>query len=126
MQPPLQHDCTAVSRATMRIAACRVVDSEIDDQPTRSYTVEEFSQIQRAQSLIGSVMFWRTLDRLAHPEAETRSHAMFVLRELAELAFADCGGHAFSPQEAECFRYCGMKPAGVRSAGSVGKRIDTA
>jgi hypothetical protein len=73
---------------------------------------------------VGAVAFWRALERLAAPDPNTRLHARGVLRELAERAFDDCLGVAFSPQEAECFRYCGLIPAGVRSPGALG-RIDT-
>jgi hypothetical protein len=109
----------------MRLATRKVIRSDAD-QAIRSFTAEQFARILRAQAFIASVAFWRDLDRLAQPDAETRFHAMLILREIAERAYEDCGGHAFSPQEAECFRYCGLTPAGVRSAGSVGKRIDTA
>jgi hypothetical protein len=104
----------------MRLATCKVIRSDAD-QALRSFTAEEFGQIQRAQSFTGSVAFWRTLDRLAHPEVETRFHAVAILRELAELAYADCGGHAFSPQQAECFEYCGLAPKSIRPAGSIGR-----
>jgi hypothetical protein len=108
----------------MRVAAVKVIDADIDHAPTRIFTAEEFAQIQRAQRFVDSVAFWRTLDRLAHPEAETRFHATLLLRELAELAYVDCGGCAFSPHQAECFEYCGLVPKCVRPAGSLG-RIDT-
>jgi hypothetical protein len=82
--------------------------------------MEEFGQIQRAQSFIGSVSFWRALHRLAKPSAEITFHATLILREIAELAYADCGGYAFSPQQADCFEYCGLVPKGIRAPGSAG------
>jgi hypothetical protein len=106
----------------MRLVACKVINSELDQR--RSFTVEEFGQIQRAQSFIGSVKFWHSLDRLANPEPETRFHARLLLQKLAELAYADCGGHAYSPQHGECLTFCGLRPLTIRPPGSVGK-IDT-
>jgi hypothetical protein len=41
-----------------------------------------------------------------------------VLRQLAELAYADCGGRPFSPQQAECLEYCGLVPKGIRPGGT--------
>jgi hypothetical protein len=55
----------------------------------------------RSSNFIGAVTFWRSLERLADPEPRTRFQAMCVLQELAKLAYANCGGLAFSPQEAE-------------------------
>jgi hypothetical protein len=70
---------------------------------------------------MGAVSFWRQLERLADSDSPTRAHAMCLLRELAKRAFADCDGLAFSPQEAECFRYCGLAPLGVRVPGTLGR-----
>jgi hypothetical protein len=34
--------------------------------------------------------------------------------------YEDCQGIALSPQEAECFRYCGLTPRGVSPSGALG------
>jgi hypothetical protein len=103
----------------MKLAACNAIRSDAD-QTARSFTAEEFGQILRAQSFIASVAFWRDLDRLAQPDAETCSYAMGILHQIAERAFADCSGHALSPQHDECLRFCGLVPKSIRSSGSVG------
>jgi hypothetical protein len=89
---------------------------------TAKDTAEEFRKVLRSSNFVGAVVFWRALERLAAPDSHTRLHAMGVLRQLAERAFYDCLGVAFSLQEAECFRYCGLTPAGVRTPGSLGRQ----
>lgn len=89
---------------------------------TKLLTALEFRQVMRASNFIGAVAFWRALERLTQPEPQTRLDAMQILRDLARQAFEDCGRIAFSPQEAECFEYCGLKPLGLRSPGSAGHR----
>jgi hypothetical protein len=92
---------------------------------SKAFTAEEFGRIMRSCNFVGAVAFWRTLDRLAHPELQTRLHATGMLRELAKKAFDECEGLAFSPQEAECLQYCGFAPAGVRPLGSLGRETDS-
>jgi hypothetical protein len=87
-------------------------------QSSKTFTAAEFRQVMNCASFIGAVKFWRLLDGLAHPESRTRLHAIGLLAELARTSFAACGGMAFSPQQAECFEYCGLTPRGVRSPGS--------
>jgi len=65
-------------------------------------------------SFVGAVAFWRDLERLADPELRTQLRAMGILTEIARISFAACGGMAYSPQQAECFEYCGLTPQGVR------------
>jgi hypothetical protein len=40
-------------------------------------------------------------------------------------AYEDCEGVAYSLQEAECFRYCGLTPTSVRPPGSLGGKKDS-
>jgi hypothetical protein len=91
-----------------------------EGERTKRFTSREFGQILRASEFVAVVSFWREISRLAHPEWTTRMHAMGVLGELAERAFADCDGLAFSPQQVECFRHCGLTPLGVRGPGELG------
>ena len=93
---------------------------EDGEQATKTFSAMEFREAMRTSSFIGAVTFWRTLERLADPESRTRLHAMGVLMELARSSFAACGGTAYSPQQAECFGYCGLTPRGIRSPGSAG------
>jgi hypothetical protein len=91
------------------------LDASGIDRTTKQFTAEEFAKVLRRSNFVGAVVFWRALERLAAPDPHTRLHAMGLLRELAGRAFDDCLGFAFSPQEAECFRYCGLMPRGVRT-----------
>jgi hypothetical protein len=75
----------------------------------------------RSCNFVGACAFWRALDRLAHPEPLTRFHAIGVLQEFARKAFDKCHGVAYSPQEAECFEFCGLTPLGILSTGSLGR-----
>jgi hypothetical protein len=96
------------------------VDRSYDIQVgSKCFTKEEFFRIQRSSNFIGAVAFWRALEKLASPEPRTCFHAIGVLRELTELRFDECLGVAYSPQEAECLRYCGLTPTGVRPPGAV-------
>jgi hypothetical protein len=89
-----------------------------DEQTLKKFTVSEFRRILQASNLVATVAFWRGIEPLAPPELKLR--AMGILREFAVLAYEDCRGWAFSPQQAECFEYCGLTPWGVRSPGSTG------
>jgi hypothetical protein len=91
------------------------------DADSKVFTAAEFCQFMQAFNFIGAVSFWRTLERLAGPERQTRDHAMGLLRELAKRTFNDCEGLALSPQQAECFVYCGVTPTGIRRPGSLGR-----
>jgi hypothetical protein len=82
-----------------------VVSDASDIDSTKQFTAQEFGKVLRSCNFVGAVVFWRALERLAAPDPHIRFHAMGVLRDLAERAFDDCLGFAFSPQEAECFRY---------------------
>jgi hypothetical protein len=82
------------------------------DADSKLVSAAEFCQVAQAFNFIGAVAFWRQLERLAKPERQTTIHAMGVLREIAKRAFVDCDGLAFSPQQAECFRYCALTPLG--------------
>jgi hypothetical protein len=88
---------------------------------TKQFTAEEFGKVLRSTYFIGACAFWRAIERLASPEWQTNSHAHGVLRELAMRVYEDCQGIALSPEEAECFRYCGLTPRGVRPSGALGK-----
>jgi hypothetical protein len=87
----------------------------------KRFTRQEFDKILRAAEFVAVASFWRALDRLARPETTTRIHGMGILCELARKAFADCDGLALSAQEAECFRFCGLMPLGVRLPGTIGR-----
>jgi hypothetical protein len=93
------------------------------EQATKAFSTTEFREVMRTSSFIGAVTFWRALEHLADPEPRTRLRAMGFLAELARSSFAACGGIAYSPQQAECFEYCGLKPIGIRVPGSVGESI---
>jgi hypothetical protein len=105
-----------------RVSAVTITDRE---QAAKQFTEGEFYQIMRSNNFIGAVAFWRALERLAGPESQTCCHAMGILRELAGRAFDYCQGWAFSPQQAECLRYCGVKPVGVRPPGSAARDNDS-
>jgi hypothetical protein len=93
-----------------------------EDGQTKQFTAAEFGKVMNASHFVGAVAFWRALERLANPDPHTRFHAMGVLQELARMAFADCGGVAVSPQEAECFAYCGYRSVEIRSPGELARR----
>jgi hypothetical protein len=90
------------------------------EQGTKTFSATEFREVMRTSSFIGAVTFWRALERLADPESRTRLLAMALLAELARSSFAACEGMAYSPQQAECFEYCGLTPRGMRPPGSAG------
>jgi hypothetical protein len=75
-------------------------------------TREEFCRMLRASGFIAIVAFWRPLERLAPHEFAERAKA--TLSAIASFTYEECGGVAFSPEEAESFEYCGLKPRGVR------------
>jgi hypothetical protein len=93
------------------------------DADSKVFTAVEFRQLNACINFIGAVSFWRHLERLAGPERQTRDHAMGLLRELAKRAFDDREGLALSPQQAECFMYCGMTATGIRGPGSIGRLL---
>jgi hypothetical protein len=94
-------------------------DAETD---TKTFTAAEFRRAMKSANFVGAVAFWRQLERLAGPVTLTRIHTMGVLEELARSSFADCSGMAFSPQQAECFEYLGLKPLGIRPPGAEAQR----
>jgi hypothetical protein len=73
-----------------------VLEASDIDRTTKQFTAEEFGKVLRSSNFVGAVVFWRALERLAASDRDTRLHAMGVLRELAERAFDDCLGFAFS------------------------------
>jgi hypothetical protein len=92
-----------------------------DGVGTKSFSADEFRKIMRSNFFVGATEFWRQLERIAGPETLTRIHAMGVLKELAESSFADCGGRPYSPQQADCLRYCGFEPIAVRPPGATAR-----
>jgi hypothetical protein len=109
-------------RLAKRVAIANRDGPGADGHDTKLLSAEEIPRINRTFYFLGSVSFWRELEKLADPETLTRLHAIGVLRELAQRSFADCGGYAYSAQHAECLTFCGFPPAGVRAPGSAGIR----
>ena len=109
-----------------RLASNAIVADESDaesrhvsaGQATKRFSAEEFRRVMRSSNFVGSVSFWRALERLADPECLTRFHAMGFLQELGQRSLEDCEGLAYSPQHAACLEYCGFPPDGVRPPGS--------
>jgi hypothetical protein len=76
----------------------------------QTFTRERLARAMRSTRLTGAFAFWREVERLAAPDAQTRYHARGLLRAMATQHFLECQGVALSPQHAEAFRYCGFKP----------------
>jgi hypothetical protein len=77
--------------------------------------------IMNSQNFIGAVCFWRAIEGLTRPEVMTCVHAEGILRTMAESHLEKCGGVAFSPEHAECFRYCGLEPVRVAAPGELAR-----
>ena len=106
----------------MRLATHVLVADPADARTTRRFDQETFRRLMRAQFFLGAVSFWRQLERLAEPEPYTRFHAIGVLTEIARRAYDDCGGHPFSHEQEECFRYLELETLPVRSPGSCARK----
>lgn len=102
--------------------ASKVVVSDDSDSGSKRFSAAEFRNVMRSANFLGAVAFWRGLEKY-HPDSVTALHAMNILRILAESRVKDCHGLAYSPQEAECLEYCGLKPVGVMPPGSAGQHV---
>jgi hypothetical protein len=89
----------------------------IEAEDGKSSPRKAFLRAIRCAYLVGACAFWCQVERIAQPEEQTRMHARGILRSMAESAFRDCGGVALSPQQAEAFRYCGLKPVRIAEPG---------
>jgi hypothetical protein len=115
----MSHDCFD-AEVPLKLAS-HVEISDDSGCTTKRFTSEQFQQALRASNFVAIVSFWRRVHQLANPEPLSCLHAGGLLREIARRAFDDCQGLAFSHQQEECFRYCGLTPTGVRPPGSLGR-----
>jgi hypothetical protein len=79
--------------------ASHVVVSADAGTDTNTFTAAEFRQVMKSANFVGTVAFWRQLERFADPETLTRIHGHGRLGGLARSYFANCSGMAFSPQQ---------------------------
>jgi hypothetical protein len=95
------------------------VKAGIERGRTKRFSAEQFCRMQRAASFVGAVAFWRQLVELT-PTLDWRVsiRATRLLEQFAKVAYDDCQGVPFSPQEAECFQFLGLEPLGVREPGA--------
>jgi hypothetical protein len=99
--------------------AAKVVVLDSGNTDKKKFNTEDFRRIMNSQNFIGAVAFWRAIEGLAKPELMTRVHAEGVLHAMAESHYELTRGIAYSPQHAECFRYCGFEPVRLASLGEL-------